>query len=211
MNENFKKKTVNFRMLIVNNTLRLITPKYYEELKELEANRLWVDHGIRPMIKYIQSTFTNQPLVGAEIGVYQGLNSLSILETLNIKKLFLIDPYMSFNDGYINFGNGSINFEIAKDRIMNFKDKVIWITKKSYDALPFIHSLLDFVYIDGNHSYENVLEDIVGYFPKLAKGGVIGGHDYGSRFLGVVQAANEFANKNKFKLFVDQPDWWIVK
>jgi hypothetical protein len=37
---------------------------------------------------------------------------------------------------------------------------------------------LDFIYIDGNHSYESVKEDMNIWFPKLKKGGLFAGHDY---------------------------------
>ena len=47
----------------------------------------------------------------------------------------------------------------------------------SEDAVDDIPEKLDFVYIDGNHAYEYVKKDIGLYYPKLKKGGVIGGHD----------------------------------
>jgi len=37
---------------------------------------------------------------------------------------------------------------------------------------------LDLVYIDANHSYENVTLDITKWLPKVKKGGTIAGHDY---------------------------------
>ena len=37
---------------------------------------------------------------------------------------------------------------------------------------------LDFVYIDGNHHFKYVAEDICGWSKKVRKGGIISGHDY---------------------------------
>ena len=37
---------------------------------------------------------------------------------------------------------------------------------------------LDFIYIDANHAYDFVVEDINLWFPKLKKGGIFSGHDY---------------------------------
>jgi hypothetical protein len=60
-----------------------------------------------------------------------------------------------------------------------------------------IHSILpdeylDFVYIDGDHKYEEVKRDIECWFPKVKKGGCIGGHDYGKKnYLGVRRAVKE--------------------
>ena len=37
---------------------------------------------------------------------------------------------------------------------------------------------LDFVYIDGDHHYTNVLADIRAWWPKVRSGAFLGGHDY---------------------------------
>jgi hypothetical protein len=37
---------------------------------------------------------------------------------------------------------------------------------------------LDFVFIDGDHSYDGVFNDITNWFPKIKIGGIISGHDY---------------------------------
>jgi cephalosporin hydroxylase len=36
---------------------------------------------------------------------------------------------------------------------------------------------LDFVFIDANHSYDAVKEDILAWYPKIKNGGLLGGHD----------------------------------
>jgi hypothetical protein len=42
----------------------------------------------------------------------------------------------------------------------------------------FEDASLDFVYIDGDHKYSAVQEDIAKWLPKIKKDGVIGGHDF---------------------------------
>lgn len=37
---------------------------------------------------------------------------------------------------------------------------------------------MDFVYVDARHDYKGVLEDLLAYWPKLAPGGIMAGHDY---------------------------------
>lgn len=37
---------------------------------------------------------------------------------------------------------------------------------------------LDFVYIDADHSFEGVIQDITSWLPKMKPGGVLAGHDY---------------------------------
>ena len=53
------------------------------------------------------------------------------------------------------------------------------IKKTSMEALSdFADDRLDFVYIDGNHSFKFVAEDIFEWSKKVKPGGVISGHDY---------------------------------
>ena len=61
---------------------------------------------------------------------------------------------------------------------------------------------IDFIYIDGDHSYEGVKADINNYFNKLKTDttSFIGGHDYTNEWPGVVSAIDEaFPEKTKQK------------
>ena len=58
---------------------------------------------------------------------------------------------------------------------------------------------LDFVYIDASHEYDDIIKDLHAWYPKVKKGGFIGGHDYGTGYPGVKQAVDEFFNGD-FKL-----------
>ncbi len=160
----------------------------------------------RPAIKFIKKTFENKELIGAEIGVYTGGNARSMLNTLNIKKLYLIDPYTPYGD------TPCTRLEEAKQKAIKntnkFKETVIFIEKFSHDAVKEIPDL-DFVYIDGNHDYEYVKEDIESYYPEIKKGGTISGHDFNEDNPRVIKAVSEFAVKNNLNLFVNSPDWWF--
>jgi SAM-dependent methyltransferase len=50
---------------------------------------------------------------------------------------------------------------------------------------------LDFVFIDAAHDYTNVMRDILSWYPKVKKGGIISGHDY-TTYTGVKLAVDEF-------------------
>ncbi len=52
--------------------------------------------GARASIKHIYNKFGNTPLVGAEIGVFRGQHAQSILDALNMEKLYLVDPWDFF-------------------------------------------------------------------------------------------------------------------
>ncbi len=47
------------------------------------------------------------------------------------------------------------------------------------DALEdFEDNSLDFVYIDGDHNFKHISEDIYEWTKKVRSGGIVSGHDY---------------------------------
>jgi len=116
--------------------------------------------------------------VGAEIGVFLGEYSEVIAKSG--LKLFSIDPWGIYDD----FGNPSeikkINrqYETAKKRLSPYPNATI-VRKTSMDALAdFPDNSLDFVYIDANHHFRYIAEDIYEWSRKVRQGGIICGHDY---------------------------------
>lgn len=140
-------------------------------------------------------------LIGAEIGTDKGVNAKNILENLSIQKLYLIDPY---EDTLSKKSEKS-----AKKMLRKWKNKIIFIKKRSSDAVKDIPDNLDFVYVDGDHSYEVVNEDIKDYYKKIKKGGILSGHDIDQK--GVYRAVSEFSVKNKIIPLIDFQDWVFFK
>jgi hypothetical protein len=79
-------------------------------------------------------------------------------------------------------------------RVSPFKN-IKTIKDTSDGALKHFQGFLfDFIYIDGLHTYDGVKNDIINYKRFVKKGGVIGGHDYGTdhpHLTGVTEAVNE--------------------
>lgn len=117
---------------------------------------------------------------GVEIGVFKGEFSKHLLENWP-GKLFLVDPWRGVED-YIDSSNHT-NHPTAYLETMNsisgFEDRAIMIRGLSDQAVElFEDESLDFIFIDGNHAYDYVKEDMELWFPKLKKGGLFSGHDY---------------------------------
>ena len=56
---------------------------------------------------------------------------------------------------------------------------VLPVRKPSLEAVRlYFDGSLDFVFLDGDHSYEAVAADIAAWKPKVRRGGVLAGHDY---------------------------------
>jgi len=160
----------------------------------------------RNFIKTAKKHFKNKEIICAEIGVRKGINARSILKELNVKKIYLIDPYefTSF-DYFMDYK------EVKKIAHKFFKNDVRaeFIKDTSDNAVKFIREKLDFVYIDGNHEYEFVKRDIGNYWKLIKEGGILAGHDFERK--DVALAVFEFINKNNLNFDAKGMDWWIVK
>ncbi|MEN7982330.1 MAG: class I SAM-dependent methyltransferase [Nanoarchaeota archaeon] len=154
-------------------------------------------------------------LIGVEIGVFLGNNAESMLKTIPIKKLYLVDPYSM--TGYKEYSTSILSKteKISHKKLFKYKDKIKFIKMNSVDAARCLPNDLDFVYIDGNHDYEFVKKDMEIYYKKLKIGGVLSGHDVDNAnkeaFKGPLKAFLEFANKKKLEIYIHSPDWWVIK
>ncbi len=72
----------------------------------------------------------------------------------------------------------------------------------------------DFVFLDGDHHYEEIKADLEAWWPRVKPGGHLAGHDYYYAGQGVARAVNEFAQKqklDKLTLFMQQDCWLLQK
>jgi len=171
------------------------------------------------MIDNIRLAGIDRPLVGAEIGVFRGEHSKFILSKLNMRKLYLIDPYVTTDPNFEGHMKTKIpgSKRIAEQHLSLWADRLEWLCMDSDDAFLRIDDPLDFVYIDGNHSYEYVLRDIVKYTTLVISGGWVGGHDYmmrSSPLVEVKKAVDECALAYGLDITLGEgqfPDWWFTK
>lgn len=160
--------------------------------------------------------------VGAEIGVAFGGHAEAMLSKTGLKKLYCIDSYENFvntTDSFTYAGqvytqeNYNDLFEFATKRLAVFNDRVILIRKTSDEGAKEITELLDFVFIDAQHTHGAVLQDCKIWYDKVKVGGIISGHDYGHpSFPGVGEAITEFLLTHNLKLHTeDGYVWWTIK
>jgi hypothetical protein len=166
--------------------------------------------SFRPAIAYIkQELGTN--LTGAEIGVYKGDNAEFILSIIQPKMLYLVDPWNNFLDQDSNEIIGEVQYLETQQRLKEYGNKRL-IKKTSLEASKlFKDEEFNFVYIDADHSYDGVSQDLHLWYSKVKNGGILSGHDYHKDMLGVVMAVNEFCDEHKLKLMYALTDWWVVK
>ena len=125
---------------------------------------------------------------GCEVGVRQGSNALIMLRVIPGLELILVDPYRTYEYTKLKRRNKwkwdqpTMNRIRHKALISLAKSNVVWLMTTSSEAARLVEDgSLDFVYIDGNHSFDFITQDLQFWYPKIRKGGIISGHDYGIR------------------------------
>jgi len=120
--------------------------------------------------------------VGAEIGTSKGRYAQWLFSRIKGLKLYCVDPwevyprYVEMHDAEGQKIYDEI-YEQAKARLSG--KNVEFIKKYSADAVKdFEDESLDFVYIDANHGFEWVVQDIAEWERKVKFGGIVAGHDY---------------------------------
>lgn len=119
--------------------------------------------------------------VGAEIGVYKGEFSEKICQAG--LKLYAVDPWRSYKGYQLSKSQNRQDFlyDHAQRALAPYiKNRFcILVRKSSMESLEdFEDESLDFVYIDGNHDFRYIAEDICEWTKKVKKGGIVSGHDY---------------------------------
>lgn len=131
--------------------------------------------------------------VGAEIGVWRGEFSADIVRRVKPRCLHLIDPWAFMSDRAGSIYGGSvakeqtdmdvIHDEVAQQFLAQISAGTIVMHRalSAEAAAEFEDECFDWIYIDGDHSYEGVLADLRAFTPKVKRGGLVTGDDYGRR------------------------------
>lgn len=165
----------------------------------------------RPSTLYMEKKGKANPLC-VEIGVFRGDNSKTILKRLRPKKLYLVDPWDS-SKGYDEYTRAKLK-RVEKEARRKFSSdgNVIIIKEDSKKLKKLIKEKVDFIYIDGNHTYDYVVSDMENGWDILNKKGVMSGHDI--TLHDVCLAFCEFVSKRKKEIKeckCKKNDWIIQK
>ena len=189
----------------------LYLPSY---LLEIPLDRLKFERsGLPAYLKQLELTGE-----GVEVGVNLGIYSADILEGSGLRVLYSVDPWVNV-PGFVMKIKTPIEdrFIEATERLSAFGDRSVIVRKFSVDAAKdFQDSQLDFVYIDGDHRYEQCKQDLELWWPKIRPTGMLSGHDFRSnRDCGVEQAVLEFVAEHglTYRLTAERgnPSWVIFK
>jgi len=129
----------------------------------------------------------------AEIGVFNGSFSEIILKENKPSRLYLIDCWgptknILYNNVDISYqsiecGNQKYHEILHKFKNEILHNKVKIIRSFSEDCVDmFPDNFFDWIYLDSDHTYENVLNNLKLYNKKVKDNGLIIGHDYTNNY-----------------------------
>jgi hypothetical protein len=149
--------------------------------------------SIIPILEHCINRFGNNSINVIEIGARYGESTKLLLKYLNIRNYYIIDPYCSYDeyehDGFNDIIKGKDDeiFNKVKNELQIYTTYVNKNTNLIFNRTfsnneETIQSIknesIDLIFIDGNHSYKYVLEDLENYYPKLVKNGILCGDDF---------------------------------
>lgn len=175
----------------------------------LPHDKHWVRAGVSNRIDMLKELDIRG--LGVEVGVSKGHYSKQILLHTDIELLYSIDIWR--ND---------IIYAEALQRLLPFGCRNYCIRLDSMKSSElFKDDSLDFIYIDANHTYPSVKQDIKVWWAKIKKqGAIFAGHDYvrasesnGVEY-GVIRAVDEHATALDLKVHITRDEtfktWYII-
>lgn len=160
--------------------------------------------------------------VGAEIGVWKGDSSELFLRSVSPKELHLVDPW-SFSAFSANLTPEELDIHLKKysvltgsvepDAFDRFYDLIHKFVSGRFRNNPNVHihrttstewftkfeGKLDWIYIDGDHTYVGCLNDLKNCLAVMKPNGIIFGDDYGNK-IEVKKAVDDFVLTHNFSL-----------
>ena len=136
------------------------------------------EHNGEPVVRqfnHFLSSHKGQPCRFLEIGSYEGMSALWMLDNILTHK----DSKLWCIDAWAGWTGDAFNTFVYNLSLSGHKDKVEIIKGESANYLgTFPRGYFDFIYVDGNHDEEAVIEDAVMSFRILKRGGIIAFDDY---------------------------------
>ena len=175
------------------------------ELKDIDSRKKLVNYFAERRFKK-----------GAEIGVNYGLFSRRMLNRIPGLELLSIDPWSTSDSKK----DTKIARETAIRKLSKYPKCKILEQTSMRAACDVPENSLDFVYIDGDHSFDAVMCDLIEWTKRVKPGGIVSGHDYLKKYRGLRRAVDVYTDFHKYVLYFTEPQrkgadkyisWFYVK
>ena len=151
-----------------------------------------------------------------EIGAWKGRSAAYMgVEIINSGKNILFDTIDTFQGSIEHQDNDVIVqrklFDVFSENTKPVAHAIRPVVNDSVTAAStYADASIDFVFIDGDHTYVGVKKDIIAWLPKVKPGGIIAGHDYASWFPDTMRGIEEcFPGRNVKSPWIDDQSWLV--
>lgn len=158
-----------------------------------------------------------------ELGVHRGTFAGHFLAGWGGQRYFAVDHYLPHFVVEGNFAAADnyrardIDEQIAHANLLRFGDRVQWRKLDTVHALQeHAEASLDFAYLDADHTYWAVAQEIAAAWPRIKPGGILAGHDFFHGTPDVMRAVKEFAAREQLTCWLTMDEfcpwsWYFEK
>lgn len=181
---------------------------------------------VRAFLKRFDPITAN--FAGVEVGVFRGDGTVSLLNAFPHLILFGVDQWAATPE-YVATGDPTAAYVddgcylgvLDRLRLLGLRDRGRIVRAASLSVAEWLpDASLDFVFLDGDHSFAGVAADLTAWWPKVRPGGWLCGHDYGNssgrdHIAGVVPAVDGWARELGLAVEAEGEagdwTWWVRK
>ncbi len=162
---NILKRDPRMFIHVMNNILK--TWLHLNPNNSKEGARFSTDLDVQTLQKYARDAKSGI----VEIGVLDGLTTREIAKVSQVP-IYGIDPIISDS-----MNKRLIGSEEKIRQNLSFYPKFVFFKDYSFNVVKNWKEQFDFIFIDGDHTYDAVKQDFFQWFPLLQQGGIIAFHD----------------------------------
>lgn len=141
--------------------------------------------GLKKLCKKVNEILANRDFIRiVEVGSYCGDSTLIINSIIKNALIDSVDPWEMYREDNSTYDleNQRLELQEAEKKFEENIKLFSNIRKNKTKSLDFCKSVendsIDMVYIDGDHSYLPVKNDLLAWGKKVKIGGILSGHDY---------------------------------
>ena len=169
-----------------------------------------IQHNYHHIVLYIKDYIMKEKCKNyLEIGTHYGHSISNMLQSKYQSKYMGIDIFKRWGDSKITNMEKLANDNVKKFNIHNYECKLVKANSQVLESVNIVKSYfpegIDLLFIDGDHSYNGIINDFNNYFPLVNKGGYIIFDDYlpyknGSKERQAPKAIKKIVSNNKNKI-----------
>uniref|UniRef100_A0A6C0LYG2 Methyltransferase n=1 Tax=viral metagenome TaxID=1070528 RepID=A0A6C0LYG2_9ZZZZ len=169
-----------------------------------------IHHNFHHIVLYIKDYIMKEKCKNyLEIGTHYGHSICNMLQSKYNSKYIGIDIFKRWGNSKITNMEKLANDNVKKFNINNYECKLLKANSQTKSTIDLVKEYfpegIDLLFIDGDHSYNGIINDFNNYFPLVNKGGYIVFDDYlpykvGNHERESPKAINKIVSNNKNKI-----------